>query len=43
MKLILFYLVLFGLTLAGGYLFYFAECEVVTEFWWLTHVPGRCL
>ncbi len=25
------------------WLFYFAPCSTVKDFWVLTHVPGRCL
>jgi hypothetical protein len=25
------------------WLFYFADCATVKDYWMLTHVPGRCL
>lgn len=34
---------LLPIALFVNYLFLFASCEVVKNFWYLTYVPGRCL
>lgn len=38
-------LIILGIVLIAGqgYLFYFASCETVKDYWMLTHVPGRCI
>lgn len=47
MKYTILYLVVLvpfaALALFGLYLFFFADCDLVKQFWLLTQVPGRCL
>jgi hypothetical protein len=42
-KHVIFLTVVALLVLFSAYLFYYADCSVVKQYWYLAHAPGRCL
>lgn len=36
-------IIILALWMFSSWLFLFAPCSVVKEFWYLSHTPGRCI
>jgi len=38
-----FWLIALSFIIFSGYMFYFADCQTVKEYWYLVETPGRCI